>query len=241
MKTSNKWIVAGVMLILFGSFCVAYEVVNRFTGEAFTVKDITIDGSGKAVKTIVFEHWEHCKTFWMWFGLTLITIGSFCQIIGIWLDKLSNAQHDAVTPSHTKTSAKFLETLGELRALYDIRVKEIHHYNTIIWAFPVAYAALLGSEIHFLNERPWSLIVAAIFNFVFVYVFCHHLRNMRSIRVVLKHTEDVLADQYGREFVPDFQKSLLWFLPKPTALMKWSLIIVTSLFLLRAIYTKCGC
>jgi RsiW-degrading membrane proteinase PrsW (M82 family) len=127
--------------------------------------------------------------------------------------------------------------LAWLRALYDIRVKECHHYNTMIWAFPVAYTALLASEIHNIKLGEWPLVIVALFNICLWYVFWCHLRNRSHIKEVLIFTEGKIAEEYGKSFVPDFpKKDPRTFPPKATTVINWSVGAVTGLFLLRAIF-----
>jgi hypothetical protein len=126
---------------------------------------------------------------------------------------------------------------AELRALYDIRVKEMHHYNTIIWAFPIAYATLLAAELRFIDAGSWSLVAAAIFNVALWYVFWRHLQYRQSIQLVLRFTEKKLGQIYGDEFVPDFSKSDSAL--RATIVMHWAIVAVTILFAFRAFSTLC--
>lgn len=126
---------------------------------------------------------------------------------------------------------------AELRALYDIRIKEMHHYNTMIWAFPLAYATLLAGELRFIDEGSWPLVCAAFFNLGLWYVFWRHLQNKSRIQTALRFTEGKLAELYGKDFVPDFPKEDSCFPPKAATVMSPSLVVVTLLFLLRAIFS----
>jgi hypothetical protein len=130
---------------------------------------------------------------------------------------------------------------AELRALYDIRIKEMHHYNTMIWAFPLAYATLLAAEFRFIDAGSWPLVCAALFNVGLWYVFWRHLQNRSCIQTALRFTEGKLAELYGQDFVPDFPKEDSGLPPKATTVMSWSLGVVTVLFVLRAIFSMCHC
>lgn len=124
----------------------------------------------------------------------------------------------------------------ELRALYDIRVKEVHHYNTSVWAFPIVFVTLVAGEYRYLGAGSVLLFLAAIFNFCLWYVFHRHLKNKKHIQKTLKFTEDKLAELYGKEFVPDFPRSSGCF-PKATQVMWLALTAITVAFLVRAIVT----
>jgi hypothetical protein len=130
---------------------------------------------------------------------------------------------------------------AELRALYDIRIKEMHHYNTMIWAFPLAYATLLAAEFRFVDEGSWPLVFAAIFNCTLWYVFWHHLQNKRCIKTTLIFTEGKLAALYGSDFTPNFPKEGSSCLPTATTVMSWSIGVVSVLFGLRAVLAMVHC
>ena len=74
--------VVGIVLVVVGTWLVAYEVVNRFLGYSHRVIDVRWDGSGVVEKTDDFRKWEVKRAFWMWAGLALITVGSGFQIYG---------------------------------------------------------------------------------------------------------------------------------------------------------------
>lgn len=78
------WLSAtGIVLVLLGSWLVAYEVVNRFLNFPYRVVGITVDGSGKLQKNPDFSKWEIKRAVAMWMGLGFITAGSFLQLAGL--------------------------------------------------------------------------------------------------------------------------------------------------------------
>ena len=125
----------------------------------------------------------------------------------------------------------------ELRALYDIRVKEIHHYNTVIWAFPSAYGALLAAEYRWIEIGTVALLCAALFNLALCYVFYRHVQNKASIQAALKSTEKRIGNLYGSEFVPSFKDCG----PKATTVMILAVTAVGLLFLVRALIPLLTC
>lgn len=74
--------VSGILLVMFGSWLVAIELVIRFRGYAFKVINLTGDGSADTEKTKDFEKWELRRACWMWTGLVFITVGSLLQLFG---------------------------------------------------------------------------------------------------------------------------------------------------------------
>jgi len=122
-----------------------------------------------------------------------------------------------------------------LRALYDIRVKEAHHYNTLIWAFPLAYATLLAAEAKLLDPGG-PLLIAAVFNVTLCYVFARHLRTRKFIQKALKFTEKKLEGLYGSDFVPGFPADRR-FPPKATTVISLSMGVVTALFIWHAVHS----
>jgi len=125
----------------------------------------------------------------------------------------------------------------ELRALYDIRIKEAHHYNTLVWAYPLAFATLIAGEYRFIDAGSGLLMLAALFNVTLWYVFLRHLQNRGRIQKALKFTENKLAELYGGNFMPDFPKEDSVFFPRATTVMFWTLSAITVLFLGRAVIT----
>ena len=83
MNEQQLFSIGGIVLVLIGSWFVAYEVVNRFSGYAFRVEDVLCDGSGKVEKTALFQSWEAWRSRWMWVGLLCITLGSGAQIYAV--------------------------------------------------------------------------------------------------------------------------------------------------------------
>jgi len=126
----------------------------------------------------------------------------------------------------------------ELRALYDIRIKEVHHYNTLVWAFPIVFTTMIGWEYRYLHSGSGLLVIAAVFNVALWYVFHRHLQNKNRIQKALKFTENRLADLYGRDFVPDFPKEEWGLPPKATDVMWWALTLITGIFLIWALAAK---
>ena len=74
--------IVGIVLVVVGTWFVAYEVVKRFLGYSHKVIDVRADGSGVVEKTDEFKQWEMKRAFWMWAGLLLITVGSGLQAYG---------------------------------------------------------------------------------------------------------------------------------------------------------------
>ena len=70
----------GILLNLAGSWCVAYEVVNKFRGISHKVST-GWGGEGTASKTETFIKWEAKRNAVMWVGLLLINAGSVMQFI----------------------------------------------------------------------------------------------------------------------------------------------------------------
>jgi hypothetical protein len=75
---------AGIVLVLLGSWCVAYEVVNRFRGASHDIST-GWGGTGKAEKSASYTAWESRRNVVMWIGLALISIGSLLQLWGLFL------------------------------------------------------------------------------------------------------------------------------------------------------------
>src|SRR5260221_14172385 len=97
-----------------------------------------------------------------------------------------------------------LDDAKELRALYNIRLNELHNFSTGIWAFPSAFAALVAAEYRFLFEKPGILICAAIFNLTLCYGFWKVLYNRECVLKALRHVEEKFSNKCGAEFVPHF-------------------------------------
>lgn len=72
----------GILFVLAGSWCVAYEVVKKFRGISHTVST-GWGGEGTASKTVLFVKWEAKRNAIMWIGLVLITIGSLLQFSAV--------------------------------------------------------------------------------------------------------------------------------------------------------------
>ncbi len=75
---------AGIFLVLVGSWCVAYEVVNKFAGVSHRVST-GWGGSGTATKTDQYISWESQRNTIMWIGLLFITVGSLMQIYALFI------------------------------------------------------------------------------------------------------------------------------------------------------------
>jgi len=78
------WAASGILLVLFGSWLVAYEVVNKFKGISHTVST-GWGGSGTASKTETFIQWEARRNRVMWVGLACITAGSTMQFTAVFM------------------------------------------------------------------------------------------------------------------------------------------------------------
>lgn len=76
----------GIAAVLIGSWLVAYEVVNKFTGVSHTVST-GWGGEGTPQKTNAFIQWEAKRNSVMWFGLAFITVGSFLQLAGLFFQR----------------------------------------------------------------------------------------------------------------------------------------------------------
>lgn len=75
----QSWLTGtGILLVLAGSWCVAYEVVNKYRGISHTVST-GWGGEGTACKTESFIKWEAKRNAVMWVGLSFITVGSLMQ------------------------------------------------------------------------------------------------------------------------------------------------------------------
>lgn len=132
------------------------------------------------------------------------------------------------------------EDKQELLKLYDIRVREIHHYNTMIWAFPIAYGALLAAQVRFLDGAILALLATA-FNLTLCYVFYRHIQHHRAVKSAIEFVEESVKDRYGRgdqsRAFPDFKKAKAWpkwapkSQPKATLVMLWGVLTATLLFL----------
>ena len=85
MAISKLLALIGMALALVGTWLVAFELVSRFRGYAFEVKDITYRGGSTTDKTPDFRRWEARRAKYMWAGLVLITIGSVAQIASVLL------------------------------------------------------------------------------------------------------------------------------------------------------------
>jgi hypothetical protein len=73
---------AGIVLVMLGSYFVAYEVVRKFTGQSHIVH-VAFGGPGRPEKTPVYLAWEARRSKFMWIGLALITLGSVLQLVGL--------------------------------------------------------------------------------------------------------------------------------------------------------------
>ncbi len=74
----------GIVFVLIGAWCVAYEVVAKFRGETHGV-GVPFGGIGKVRKLGTFIAWEKKRNAAMWTGLGFITIGSFLQLAGLFV------------------------------------------------------------------------------------------------------------------------------------------------------------
>lgn len=129
-----------------------------------------------------------------------------------------------------------LEDAKELRALYDVRIKELHHFSTTIWAFPTAFAALLAAECRFLSKSHGLLIVAALFNVALFYAFWKHLHNRQCVLNALQNVEAKMRAAFGGDVVPDF-KACPWYLRvRATEMMKWVVGLVSVAFLVVSVF-----
>lgn len=72
----------GILATLCGSWLVAYEVVNKFSGATYSVST-GWGGSGSPKRTELFVQWENMRNRVMWTGLGFITIGSLLQLAGL--------------------------------------------------------------------------------------------------------------------------------------------------------------
>jgi len=73
----------GILGTLIGSWLVAYEVVNKFTGASYSTSNGWGGIGGSTNKTEVFIQWEDRRNFFMWIGLAFITVGSLLQLVGL--------------------------------------------------------------------------------------------------------------------------------------------------------------
>jgi hypothetical protein len=73
--------VSGILLVMVGSWFVAYEVVNKFQGQTHTVS-VAFGGPGTPKKLPEYVAYELRRNKFMWFGLALITLGSLSQAAG---------------------------------------------------------------------------------------------------------------------------------------------------------------
>ena len=73
----------GIVLVLIGAWCVAYEVVAKFRGETHGAS--VFFGGGAVHKTGNFIAWEQKRNAAMWTGLGCITIGSLLQLVGLFV------------------------------------------------------------------------------------------------------------------------------------------------------------
>lgn len=73
--------IGGIVLVMVGSWFVAYEVVNQFRGQSHTVS-VGYGGPGTPHKLPEFITYEARRNQFMWVGLALITIGSLLQVAG---------------------------------------------------------------------------------------------------------------------------------------------------------------
>lgn len=123
----------------------------------------------------------------------------------------------------------------ELRAYYDVRVKELHHFSTAIWAFPSAFAALVAAEYRFLATDRVALVCSAVFNLTLCYAFWKHLYNRECVLTALKKVEERVRKSFGEDYVPKFKATPWYLVPRATTLMEWVVLIVSVLFFLHAV------
>lgn len=82
-------LLVALALNLVGTWFIAIELVIRFKGYAFEVKNITYSGQGDVKKTDKFKRWELKRAAFMWLGLVCITISNFMQAFTILLPYLN--------------------------------------------------------------------------------------------------------------------------------------------------------
>ena len=123
------------------------------------------------------------------------------------------------------------EDKQELLKLYDIRVREIHHYNTMIWAFPIAFAGLLAAQYNFLAIGAPAIVVAGFFNLSLCYVFSRHVGNFNAVKDAADNIGDELAKQFPEGAFPNFENSGL----EARYLMRKTLWSVSLIFLIWAV------
>ena len=91
----------GIFLVAIGSIFVAYEVVQRFKGEKYEqtttpiigaptglmsgMVPIKVIGITQTKETEDFKKWEKRRNIVMGIGLLLILLGSFIQVIALWI------------------------------------------------------------------------------------------------------------------------------------------------------------
>ena len=129
-----------------------------------------------------------------------------------------------------------LDDPKELRAFYDVRVKELHHFSTTIWAFPSAFAALVAAEYRFLAGDRVALVCSALFNLTLCYAFWKHLYNRECVLKALQKVEERVAKAFGEDYVPKFKPSPWYLVPRATTVMEWVVAIISVLFLVHSIF-----
>jgi hypothetical protein len=82
MKMSDYLAIGGIILVMFGSWLVAYEVVLQFRGQSHIVS-VAYGGPGTPKKLPEFIAYEARRNKFMWTGLVLITVGSLVQIAAV--------------------------------------------------------------------------------------------------------------------------------------------------------------
>ncbi len=73
----------GIVFVLIGAWCVAYEVVAKFRGETHGAS--VPYGCAKVHKLGTYIAWEKKRNAAMWTGLGFITFGSFFQLAGLFV------------------------------------------------------------------------------------------------------------------------------------------------------------
>ena len=82
--TQQVWSALGILFVLVGSWFVAYEVVNKFSGVSHKVSTAW-GGEGTAEKTETYIRWEARRNVCMWIGLTFMSLGSAMQLVAVLL------------------------------------------------------------------------------------------------------------------------------------------------------------
>lgn len=114
---------------------------------------------------------------------------------------------------------------SELRDQHASLLKQFDSYNTIIWAFPVAYLGGIAFSVEKLDNRPGIALAVGLIATSLLYTFRRHIEHQKTVIESLRCVESVLRLKFGSQFVPQFIRRK----PRATEVVFIALVVATAL------------